>query len=236
MAFFQDPARQPFLRAPPVVLWLIALLVAIHALLTFFFAAHANEIYVTYGFIPARYSTTFLTRTGVNPGNLLDQALPFVTYIFLHGSWAHVLINCVWLLAFGAVVARRFGTALFLGFFIVCGVAGAALHLAVYWGTTAPVIGASAGISGLMGAAFRMLPFGPRRPSDAPLEPLLSTRILVWSAIWALLNVGAGLTGFGGGPGVNFVAWVAHLGGYFAGLILAGPFDAWARRRGASVP
>jgi hypothetical protein len=53
---------------------------------------------------------------------------------------------------------------------------------------------------------------------------------LVWSAIWTLINVIAGFTGLGAGPGVNVVAWVAHMGGYFAGLLLAGPFDALARR------
>jgi membrane associated rhomboid family serine protease len=138
--------------------------------------------------------------------------------MFLHGNWPHVLINSVWLLAFGPVVARRFGSALFLGFFIICGVMGAAAHLAVYWGSAAPVIGASAGISGLMAAGFRMLPFGPPQAEAPPLAPILSSQILVWSLIWTIINVGAGVTGLGGGPGVdNVVAWVAHLGGYFAG-------------------
>ncbi len=230
MAFFQDPARQPFLRVPPTVVWLIALLLGIHALLTTLLAAHADQIYVAYGFIPARYSSAFLARTGINPGSYFDQAVPFVSYIFLHGNWPHVLINSVWLLAFGPVVARRFGTPLFLGFFLLCGVIGAASHLAAYWGSTAPVIGASAAVSGLMAAGFRMLSFGPPGQPASPLAPLLSGRIVVWSVIWSLINVVAGMTGLGGGPGVNVVAWVAHLGGYFAGLLLAGPFDALARR------
>jgi membrane associated rhomboid family serine protease len=230
MAFFQDPARQPFLRVPAVVVWLIALLVGIHALIATLLAPHANEIYATYGFIPARYSPAFLARPGNNPGGLLNQVLPFVTYNFLHGSWSHVLINSVWLLAFGPAVARRFGTPLFLVFFLLCGLAGAAAHLAANWGSQAPVIGASAAISGLMGAGFRMLPFGPPQSETAPLAPILSTRILVWSAIWLLINVIAGLTGLGAGGGVNVIAWVAHMGGYFAGLLLAGPADALARR------
>jgi membrane associated rhomboid family serine protease len=233
MAFFQDPARQPFLRVPPAVICLIAILIGLHALRVVLFApdsTQTNYILNTYGFIPAWYSPSFLAEKSAIPRGLIHQALPFVTYMFLHGSWAHVLINCALLLAFGPVVARRFGTTLFLAFFLVCGVAGALAHLAVYWGSTEPVIGASAAIVGLMGASFRMFPFDPVQSDAAPLEPILSTRILVWSAVWLLINVVAGVTGLGAGGGINVVAWVAHMGGYFAGLLLVGPADALARR------
>src|SRR5579871_2623329 len=138
MAFFQDPARQPFLRVPAVIVLLIALLIGIHALRTMLFAPDSpqtNYILHTYGFWPAAYSHSYMVARGAAPRSLLQQALPFVTYIFLHGSWAHVLLNSVWLLAFGPVVVRRFGTPIFLGFFLVCGIAGAAAHLAVYWGS-----------------------------------------------------------------------------------------------------
>jgi membrane associated rhomboid family serine protease len=49
--------------------------------------------------------------------------------------------------------------------------------------------------------------------------------VLLWSGVWILLNVVAGLTGFGTGPGVQLVAWQAHIGGYVAGLLLVQPFD-----------
>jgi membrane associated rhomboid family serine protease len=52
----------------------------------------------------------------------------------------------------------------------------------------------------------------------------------LWSAFWIIINVVAGLTGLGTGPGIQLVAWEAHIGGYFAGLLLAGPAD-WLRRR-----
>lgn len=230
MAFLQDPARQPLLRVPSVVVVLIVLLIGIYALMVTAFASHANEIDVNYGLFPARYSHSFLVSTGANPGSLLDQALPFITYMFLHGSWGHVLINSVWLLAFGPAVARRFGTLLFLCFFLLCGVAGAVAHLAAYWGSMEPVIGASAAISGLMAAGFRMLPFGAQVTGTEPLTPLLSTQVLISTAVWCLINVFAGLTGFGAGPGVTVIAWVAHIGGFCAGLLLAGPFDWLARR------
>ena len=54
-------------------------------------------------------------------------------------------------------------------------------------------------------------------------------RILLWSGLWVAVNVVAGLTGLGAGR-LEVVAWQAHIGGYAAGLLLAGPFDFFARR------
>ncbi|HEX4077874.1 MAG TPA: rhomboid family intramembrane serine protease [Rhizomicrobium sp.] len=236
MAYLRESNQnQPFLRAPAAVLWLIAVLIGAHALRVLVFKNDSDALFVTYGFVPARYSYNYLASHGLNPGTALERALPFITYMFLHGGWAHVLINSVWLLAFGPIVARRFGWLLFLGFFLVCGIAGAAAHLACNWGSTAPVIGASAAISGLMAAGFRMLPLAPRT-GRTPLAPVLSPRILLWTALWVLVNVIAGVTGLGTGGEVQLVAWQAHLGGYAAGLLLAGPFDGLARPKVYSVP
>jgi membrane associated rhomboid family serine protease len=211
------------------VFWLVLFLLGAHAARVFLFAGSETNWFFEYGFVPARYSHSYLASHGVNPGNVLDRALPFVTYIFLHANFTHVLVNSVWLLAFGPIVARRFGTSLFFAFFLVCGIAGAAVHLAWNWGSDSPVIGASAAVSGLMAAAFRMLPLPPA--AGRAMAPILSARILLWSALWAIVNVVAGLTGFGAGGHVELVAWQAHLGGYAAGLFLAGPFGYLARKR-----
>jgi membrane associated rhomboid family serine protease len=229
VAFLRETGRpQPFLRAPSVVLWLILVLVGAHALRVFAFAHDTDTIFLTYGFVPARYSHAYLEAHGINPGSFLERALPFVTYMFLHGSYMHVAINSVRLLAFGPVVARRLGSLLFLLFFLVCGIAGAAVHLACNWESAAPVVGASAAISGLMAAAFRMLPV-PGHDQWRPLAPVFSPRILLWTGLWVVVNIIAGVTGLGTGGEVQLVAWQAHLGGYAAGLLLAGPFDALAR-------
>src|ERR1700761_2591484 len=140
---------QPFLRLPWIISLLIVVMLAIEALLQWLPVATANLIIVEYGFIPARYSATYLAAHHTDGGSLIAKALPFVTYIFLHGGWAHVIINMVWLMAFGPVVLRRFGVPRFLLFFLVCGIAGALAQLAINWGGTDPVIGASAAISGL---------------------------------------------------------------------------------------
>ena len=222
---------QPFLRLPMSVGILGGLLIVLYAALSFAPPPLYDYVIGNFAFIPARYSPAVLAAHGVDGGSLFARALPFVTYIFLHGSWTHVLINTVWLMAFGPVVSRRFGVMRFLAFFLICGIAGAAVQLGCNWGSTDPVIGASAAISGLMGAGLRLLGRdggGVFRPQ--PMAPIFSRQILTISAVWAAINVVAGMTGLGTpGPGVQLIAWQAHLGGYAAGLLLAGLFDPVSR-------
>lgn len=225
MVYFQE-TRQPLFRVPAAVLLLIGAIVAAHVVRVFFFAANSEQIFYEYGFVPARYSPTYLAAHHLNPGSLIDRVVPFVSHLFLHGNWTHLAMNMVWLLAFGAVVARRFGPWLFFLFFFVCGIAGAATHMALNWASDVATIGASGAISGLMAAGFRMLSYPPGAPPRADLLPLLSRPVLGISAVWMILNAVLGITGFGAGPDlVTNIAWQAHLGGFLAGLLLAGPFD-----------
>jgi membrane associated rhomboid family serine protease len=230
MAFLQPHApRQPIFRAPAVVLILIAVLVAVHVARTLVPPEQSLSWIGRFAFIPARYSLALLSQHGIDPAGLFQGALPFLSYMALHNDYTHLAINCLWLLAFGPIVARRFGTLLFLLFFVICGVAAAATHLAFNWGSMEPVIGASGAISGLMAAGIRLLP--TERPpwagpsADAAMLPLWSRQILLFSLVWGALNVVAGLTGLGMGGEVGLIAWQAHLGGFVAGLLLSGPFD-----------
>jgi membrane associated rhomboid family serine protease len=224
MAFFQQPqSRQPFLRIPFALTLLLAVLIAAHAVRVFAPAWLGNAILTNCALVPARYDPAWLTAHAVYAGSWLEQALPFIGYMFVHANWEHVGLNCIWLVPFGTAVARRVGPALFLLLFLICGVAGALLHIAVYWGSESPVIGASAAVSGMMAAAFRLMLAEPGQR----LAPLLSRRILLWSGLWLAVNLVAGLLGLGTEHRLQVVAWEAHMGGYFAGLLLMGPFDAW---------
>ncbi len=231
MALTSDPRNQPALRVPAATIWMIVALAVAHVARLLAPAGMADEIILNYGFIPARYSASYLALHHANPGTLFEQAVPFVSYIFLHADFAHLAINSVWLLAFGSIVAKRLGAKLFFALFFICGVAGAATHLAFNWGSAVPAIGASAAISGLMGVGFRLITFEPWPAGQPAVAPLFSQRILVWSAVWVGINVLAGLTGFGAGVEVRLIAWQAHLGGYFAGLLLAGPAVAFHDRK-----
>jgi membrane associated rhomboid family serine protease len=233
MAFLSPHApHQPIFRAPAVVIVLIAALVAAHVARTLISPEQSLAWINRFAFIPARYSPDFLSQHGIDAGTLFERMLPFVSYMALHGSYTHLAINCLFLLAFGPIVARRFGGALFLLFFMICGVAAAATYLAFNWNSLEPVIGASGGISGLMAAGMRLLPTerppwateGP--PAEAAMLPIWSRQIILFSLVWAGLNIVAGLTGLGMGGEVGMIAWQAHLGGFAAGLLLSGPFDA----------
>ncbi len=138
----------------------------------------------------------------------------------------------MFVLAFGAPVARRFGEGLrgaivFLVFFLVCGVLATLTYAALadgvagLSGAAPPVwalIGASGAASGLMGGAVRLM--GPR----GRLGAMTSAPILTMTAAWIATNVVLGLTGLTPGTGGAAVAWQAHITGYFAGLLLIGPF------------
>jgi membrane associated rhomboid family serine protease len=219
MAFLHSgEGRQPAFNVPIIVLGLMGFLLAAHGLRLLLPPAQDADMVNAYALIPARLMFA---------GSIWDKAVPFVSYMALHGDWAHVGINCLWLLAFGPIVARRFGAPLFLLFFLVCGIAAAALFLVFDWGGSDPVVGASGAISGLMAAGIRLLPSRApwAKPGEAPIAPLFSRQVLGFSAVWAVMNVLVGIWGLGMVPAGQTIAWQAHLGGYFAGLLLAGPFD-----------
>jgi len=223
MAFFVEgkPARQPFLRAPASVLGLIGVLVAAHVLRVLAPPAIAEQVLNDYALDPARYS-------GHAAAVVLANVLPLFTHMLLHANATHLAVNSVWLLAFGPIVARRYGGVAFVVFFVLCGLAGAAFFIALNWGDDVGVIGASGAISGLMGGAIRMMRL--RQPylnvATMPLLPIWSSQVLGFSAVWLVINLVTGLTGVGTGGQIEPVAWQDHMGGYLAGLILAAPFEA----------
>lgn len=216
MAFLQSqPPREPFLHAPRSVLALIAVLVAIHVVVTL--VPVPDAMLAPYVFISSRY---------VNGAAPLALVVPLFSHQLLHGSYFHLTVNCLWLLAFGPVVARRLGGLTFLVFFFLCGAAGALTELAFTWGSTAQMVGASGAVSGLMGAAFRMMRW-PGVPSGVRLVPVLSRPLVMASLTWLILNAVVGIAGFGLGAnqGDVQIAWQAHMGGYLFGLLSIGLFD-----------
>jgi membrane associated rhomboid family serine protease len=235
-----DQRREPILNVPAVVVALLAVLGVLHFVRTYVLSDMTDATLVwTLAFVPARYDTTILTE-GVYPGGTGAEIWTFVTYSLLHADWTHYGFNAVSLLAFGTPVARRFGAGRFLAFFAVTVAAGALAYLVMHAGDRSPLVGASAGISGMMGAAarFAFQPGGSldmwsrnrenaeHVPAASLLAALRNPRVVAFVVVWFGLNLlfGLGSLPLGGSAG-QAVAWEAHVGGFFAGLLLFSAFD-----------
>ncbi len=231
------PPREPLFNMPRSVTVLIVAMVAVHLLRTYGLSpSQDRQLILVFSFIPVRYSE--IARTYGFPGGTLAEIWSPVTYGFLHGGAAHLIFNAVWLAAFGSALARRFGGGRFLLFSALATVAGAAVHYLAHSEDFAPVVGASAAISGHMAAVSRFMfqAGGPLRANrrdpavwqaDAVTLPgiLSDRRVLGFLAVWFGLNL---LFGLGAAPiageGAS-IAWEAHIGGFVFGLLAFSLFD-----------
>jgi membrane associated rhomboid family serine protease len=230
--------REPVFNLPPVIVALSAILIAVHVARQFLSQEADLKVLLWTAFLPARYSHVPVLN-GLLPGGFAADVWTFVTYAFLHGDAIHLAVNLIWFLAFGSAVAWRFGAPRFLVFCAVTAAAGSAAHLATHYGDIAPLVGASAAISGTMAAAVRFAfeaggPLGSWRNSGpeafrVPASPLLSSlrnpQVLVFLGVWFLLNLLFGATSALTNLAEGSVAWEAHLGGFVAGLLLFPLFD-----------
>jgi membrane associated rhomboid family serine protease len=148
-----------------------------------------------------------------------------VTALFLHGNWAHALLNAATAFAFGTPVARtlglRFrGVAIFVLFYLTCGALANLAFAAVHPDDPSPLVGASGAVSGLMAAASRLI------AGRGQLGPILSAPVIGMGAAWIVVNLLVAVTGIAPGADGATVAWEAHLAGFLAGILLFG----WATR------
>ena len=200
------PRREPIFNAPWPAMTLTLLLIA-----SFVLQLQLPErMWVDYVLTPA-----VVTQYG--------RWVTLVTPLFLHGGWIHVLMNAVAALAFGAPVARLLGldprgAAAFFLFFLVCGVLSSIGYVMAHPSSLLPVVGASGAVSGLMGGASRLV---DRRGS---LGPLISRTTVGMAVMWTIVNLIIGYVPVMPGTGGAGIAWEAHVAGYFAGVLLIGPF------------
>jgi membrane associated rhomboid family serine protease len=159
-----------------------------------------DAVLLTFGFVPRRY-------LGIDALTWPALVSP-VTYQFLHAGLTHLGVNMLGLVAFSAGVEQRVGKGRFLIFYLLCGIAGAAAQFAVDPTSPELLIGASAAISGVFGAVLR---FRIARRS-----------FWLIVVVWFAMNFIAGASGLGSSQPV---AWVAHVGGFIAGLVLFPLFD-----------
>jgi len=231
--------REPIFNVPTVVVATLAVLIIIHLMREWVLTPQQDtQVLLWFSFIPARYDAAATAGAGAIAG-LGPKIWTFFSYALLHGSWMHLGLNGIWLLAFGTPVARRFGALRYLLFFALTAGAGAAAHLATQTNAYVPVIGASASISGFMAAAIRFVfqrsgPLGLIGRNDpqaylVPALPLLAVlrdpRVLAFLAVWFGLNILFGVGSLSLDGSDQQIAWQAHIGGFLAGLLAFPLFD-----------
>ncbi|MCC6949575.1 MAG: rhomboid family intramembrane serine protease [Bradyrhizobiaceae bacterium] len=194
--------------------WVTRALVAINVLIfvvlqSILYVDDPNAPVTTFGVTPASVTLQIPVSAIAVP-----SGLTFITYMFLHGGWMHLIGNMLFLWVFGDNVEHAMGHVRFAVFYLACGVAGAVAHYLSVPDSTQPLIGASAAIAGIVAAYLMLFP-------HAKVWILLLARIPVkLSAKWVL---GAWvLFQF-----VNVIvstdpqtAWWAHVGGILAGAVL----------------
>jgi membrane associated rhomboid family serine protease len=232
-----DSPREPILTIPGAMTALLVVMFGIHGLRALLPPALDEEVIWALGFVPARYDSAVLA--GQFPGGTGAEIWTFVTYAVLHADLSHIVFNMLWMLPFGSAVARRFGAVRFFVFLAVTAAAGAVAHLLTHQHEVAPMIGASAAVSGAMAAAIRFAfqhgSFLSFRRQDAeaaarvPALPLMrslqSTSVIGFLGIWFGLNILTGLGAIAVGTSSQSIAWQAHIGGFVAGLLLFSLFD-----------
>lgn len=218
-------------RSVPVVTWL---LIAINSLVFLFELSLSPEELESFirlfGIVPARY-THPEWATGI--GLAIDDYWPFLTSMFLHGGWTHIIGNMWTLWIFGDNVEDRMGRWRFLLFYLLTGIAAGLTHWFMHPDSTVPVVGASGAIAGVLGAYFILFPHS-RIIAVFPVffypfffELPALTYLLFWFISQLLGGTVAGLAA----DSVGGIAWWAHVGGFIAGIILL-PVFATRRRRG----
>lgn len=230
----RQPGREPIFLLPGDVTAIIGVLVAIHLASTLVLnQAGQLQLVFWFAFQPLRIIA------GLDD---LSLAVPLIwtpfSHALLHASWEHLLVNAAWFAIFATPVSRRYGAGPMMAIFFVSAAAGASLFAATTLYSGSYLIGASGGVAGLTGAAVRFI----FQPVIVAQHPETGERVVVgrrlasfgdlWRdsrarffvLIWVLLNAAVPLLPLLTGTQMA-VAWQAHLGGFFAGLLLVGLFE-----------
>ena len=191
-------------RTVPVVTY--ALVVA-NALL-FFVELSGGEAFVgKWAFVPALFLA-----------NPLGHLLTLFTSMFMHAGWLHLGGNMLYLWIFGDNVEDRFGHVKFAIFYLLCGLAATFAQLAVSTESRVPNLGASGAIAGVLGAYILLFPQGRVRVLQG--QQVIQVPALLVIGLWIVLQFFSGIGSIAATAQSGGVAYMAHIGGFVAGLVL----------------
>ena len=207
-------------RSVPAVTWsLIAANVAVFLFELTLDPDELEALFYLFGVVPARFThPAWASRLGLP----VDDYWPFLTSMFLHDGWLHVISNMWALWIFGDNVEERMGRLRFLLFYLLTGLAAGLVHWFTNAQSTLPTVGASGAIAGVLGAYFVLFPFAriivliPVFFFPFFFELPAVTYLFVW---FASQMIGGALAALGP-QDVGGIAWWAHLGGFGAGVVL----------------
>jgi membrane associated rhomboid family serine protease len=181
------------------------------------------DFFETFGLVPAALSEVH------SVGGLF---LPFFTSMFVHASWLHLIANMWFLWIFGDNIEDHVGHFRYLLLYVLCGLAGGALHVLLSQGSAVPSMGASGAIAGVMGAYFLLYPSA----RVLTLVPFFFV-YLVWLPAWLMLGYWFVIQFLSGTANQMIahqnsggVAFWAHVGGFLTGIALIKIFRQRARR------
>ncbi len=180
----------------------------------------------------ARFSTVpeeIIRDTDISNGTLGPTPIPvyltLITSMFMHGGWAHIGGNMLYLWIFGDNLENRMGHSRYLLFYLVCGVIAGLSHVfttsLLGKDTLIPSLGASGAISGVLGGYIILFPKNQVRV--LMIRSIIQVPAVLAVGIWFVFQIISGL-GMLGGSESGGVAYAAHIGGFIAGLILVSLF------------
>jgi membrane associated rhomboid family serine protease len=138
--------------------------------------------------------------------------------MFMHAGWLHLGGNMLYLWIFGDNVEDRFGHVKYLVFYLLCGIAATMAQLVFSTGSNVPNLGASGAIAGVLGAYILLFPRGQVKVLMG--RGVIPMPALVVIGLWIVLQLVSGVGSITNAADTGGVAYMAHIGGFVAGVVL----------------
>ena len=204
-------------RYPPLVTWaLIAVNTFIFLVQTTLSPAELEVFLARFALIPAAYFQPVFYGDGAL---MLADYLPFVTNMFLHGGWLHLIVNMWTLWLFGPTVEDRLGHGRYLAFYLVCGLVASLAQVYAGPDSILPSLGASGAIAGVLAGYLVLFPTNRVRVLLGYFITTVPAVAMI--GLWALIQFFNGFAATSVSAQTGGVAYMAHIGGFIAGLVLA---------------
>ncbi|WP_411728653.1 rhomboid family intramembrane serine protease [Methyloglobulus sp.] len=203
-------------HSTPYVTWsLMVVCILIFVVMQFMPYELSYKLIYLYGMVPNRYANP---QWGLAYGMPFDGYLSFLTSLFLHGNWMHIIFNMWFMWIFADNVEDRMGRWRFLAFYMTCGLLATLMQWYSAPTLTIPVVGASGAIAGVLAAYYFLYPF--ERVVVYFFPVVLHVPAVTFLGLWVIFQLYYITTStFVEGVTADS-AWWAHIGGFIAGAIL----------------